>query len=104
MDVGSIIDDHRMEIEALCQTYRVLRLDVFGSVVRDDFDPEQSDVDFLVEFVPDPHRNRFRDYFALRDALARVLGRPVDLVMARAVANPYLRAAIDSERRPVYAA
>jgi alkanesulfonate monooxygenase SsuD/methylene tetrahydromethanopterin reductase-like flavin-dependent oxidoreductase (luciferase family) len=52
-------------------------------------------------------RGLFRDGhvdFALRDALARLLGRPVDLVMARALTNRYLEAAIDAERQPVYAA
>ncbi len=63
-----------------------------------------SDVDFLVDFEPDAERHRFRDYFDLREALAAVLGRPGDLVMARAVRNRYLKAAIESERRLVYAA
>lgn len=102
--IATLIDDHRAEIADLCRTFGVRRLDVFGSAVRDDFDPTRSDVDFLVDFVPDEDRNRFRDYFAFRDALARLLGRPVDLVMARALTNRYLVAAIDAERRLVYAA
>ncbi len=100
----TLIDDHLAGIEALCRAYGVRRLDVFGSVVRDDFDPDRSDVDFLVEFEPDEGRNRFRDYFDLREALAGLLGRPVDLVMARAVRNRYLKAAIDADRKLVYAA
>jgi predicted nucleotidyltransferase len=28
-------------------------MSLIGSVVRDDFDPEKSDVDVLVEFLPD---------------------------------------------------
>lgn len=102
--ISTLIDDHRAQIAVLCQRYGVRRLDVFGSAVRDDFDPNRSDVDFLVEFEPDSERNRFRDYFDLREGLVRLLGRPVDLVMARAVRNRYLRAAIESERRLVYAA
>lgn len=100
----TLIDDHRAQIADLCRTFGVRQLDVFGSAARDDFDPARSDVDFLVDFEPDEHRNRFRDYFALRDALARLLGRPVDLVMARALTNHYLEAAIDAERQVVYAA
>lgn len=100
----TLIEDHRAQIADMCRSFGVRRLDVFGSAVRDDFDPERSDVDFLVEFEPDEERNRFRDYFALRDALTRLLGRPVDLVMARAVTNRYLHAAIEAERRLVYAA
>jgi uncharacterized protein len=40
----------REELRALCRRFHVLRLDVFGSAARGDFDPERSDVDFLVEF------------------------------------------------------
>lgn len=100
----ALIDDHRDQISELCRSFGVRRLDVFGSAVREDFDPARSDVDFLVDFAHDEARNRFRDYFAFRDALARVLGRPVDLVMARALTNRYLEAAIDAERQLVYAA
>ncbi len=99
----TLIDDHRAEIADLCRAYGVQRLDVFGSVVRDDFDPQRSDVDFLVEFEPGavPPLSR---YLRLRDALAAIVGHPVDLIMARAVRNPYVKAAIESERRLVYAA
>ncbi len=99
----TLIDDHRAEIAALCRQYRVRRLEVFGSVVRDDFDPERSDVDFFVEFEPGAAPPLSR-YMRLRDALAAIVGHPVDLVMARAVRNPYVKAAIESERRPVFPA
>jgi predicted nucleotidyltransferase len=48
------IAQHRSGISAICQRYRIHRLEVFGSAARaDDFDPESSDADFLVEFAPD---------------------------------------------------
>jgi predicted nucleotidyltransferase len=48
------IAQHRSGISAICQRYRIHRLEVFGSAARaDDFDPEHSDADFLVEFAPD---------------------------------------------------
>lgn len=38
----------------ICQRYRICRLEVFGSAARgDDFVPETSNADFLVEFAPD---------------------------------------------------
>jgi predicted nucleotidyltransferase len=100
----ALIEDKRDDIEALCRRYGVKRLDVFGSAIRDDFDPDRSDVDLLVEFEPHPGSNMFHVYMDLRDALARLLGRPVDLVMASAVRNPYVRASIEATREPVYAA
>lgn len=102
--MSSIIDLHRAEIVQLCRTHRVRRLDVFGSVVRDDFDPARSDVDFLVEFEADPQLNTFHAYMDLRDDLARLLGRPVDLVMPAAIRNPYFRREIEVTRQPLYAA
>lgn len=42
-------DIPREEIAEICRRYRVQRLALFGSVIRDDFTPH-SDVDVLVEF------------------------------------------------------
>ena len=100
----TLIDDHRAEIEALCRRYRVRRLDVFGSAIRDDFDPERSDVDFLVEFQRGTSPLRLQTYFGFRESLAELLGRPVDLVMAGAVRNRYVKADIEATRVRVYAA
>ncbi len=44
------IASHRDELRALCRRFHVRRLDGFGSAARGDFDPAQSDLDFLVEF------------------------------------------------------
>jgi predicted nucleotidyltransferase len=35
-----------------CRQHRVLRMHLFGSALRDDFDPARSDLDLLVEFQP----------------------------------------------------
>jgi len=44
------IAQHRASIAAICLRYRISRLEVFGSAARaDDFDPANSDADFLVE-------------------------------------------------------
>ena len=40
----------RDELRAVCRRFHVRRLDLFGSAARGDFDPQRSDVDFLVEF------------------------------------------------------
>jgi predicted nucleotidyltransferase len=104
MPVTDLIAQHRASIETLCRTFHVRRLDVFGSVLRDDFDEERSDVDFIVEFDHDAGLNTFRAYMDLRLALAELLGRQVDLVMDGAIRNRYLRSEIESTRVPLYAA
>ena len=99
------IADKRDELVALCRRYRVARLEVFGSAARGtDFDPASSDADFLVEFGIHDDRKPLQQYFGFAKALRRTLGRPVDLIEAGAIRNPYLLAAIDKSRVLVYAA
>jgi hypothetical protein len=89
----------------LCRRFHVRRLDLFGSAARGDFDPERSDVDFLVEFDrTHPDALSLGTYFGLKEALEGLLGRPVDLVEPGAVRNPYLKASIEGSREPVFAA
>lgn len=40
------------ELHRLCRRYAVQRLAGFGSVTREDFDPDGSDLDLTVEFAP----------------------------------------------------
>ena len=95
---------HRSDISAICQRYRISRLEVFGSAARaDDFNPASSDADFLVEFAPDalPSLDAF---FGAKADLEQLLGRGVDLVEPGAVRNPYVLASINRNREAVYAA
>lgn len=98
------IANKREEMVELCQRYAVERLEVFGSAARGtDFNPETSDADFLVEFSSDSDLRPFDQYFGFAEALRDTLGRPVDLVEADMIRNPYLQASIDRSRELVYA-
>lgn len=93
------------EIRTLCARHRVRVLFLFGSAATSDFDPTRSDFDFLVEFLPDAPRTGLSGaYFALREDLSALLGRPVDLVEATALTNPYVASTIEQSKVPVYAA
>ena len=48
----AILEDRRDAIHAACERLRVVRFDVLGSVLRDDFESERSDIDLLVDFGP----------------------------------------------------
>lgn len=98
------IEAHLEKVTELCRQYHVRRLEVFGSGVRQDFDPSRSDVDLLVEFEPGSSLKALDQYFGLKESLESLLGRSVDLVVAGAVRNPYLRASIDRDRETLYAA
>ena len=90
-------------IARACELYGVQRLRVFGSVLTDRFDAESSDVDFLVDFLPE-NDDLFNDYFDLKAALERIVGRQVDLVDASAVHNPYFKASVFGSAQDLYAA
>lgn len=101
-----LVADNLPAIRALAERYGVARLELFGSAATDAFDPERSDVDFLVEFPPDyeigPWLSRF---FDLEADLSALLGRKVDLVMAKKTfRNPYFARSVEATRRLLYAA
>lgn len=100
----SVLEDKRQAIAEACARYRVLRLDVFGSALRDDFRPGESDVDLLVEFAPMNPHELVDAYFDLLDELRALLAVEVDLVMSDAVKNRFIAADIERTRRAVYAA
>jgi hypothetical protein len=99
-----LIEAQKQRIGELCRRFHVRRLEVFGSAARGgDFDPRRSDVDFLVEFDAGYRADAFDDYFDLKEGLESLLGRSVDLVVDRAIRNPYFRASVERSRQPVYA-
>ena len=100
---AELFDRHRDALGRLCRAHGVIRLDVFGSAAGDAFDPVRSDIDLLVEFGPQAAPDLFSHYFELKDALQRLFGRDVDLVMAGAVRNPVFARSVERSRRPLYA-
>ncbi|MGH8211517.1 MAG: nucleotidyltransferase family protein [Steroidobacteraceae bacterium] len=98
-----LIEDNLEEIGRVCRLYGVRKLEVFGSILRRDFDPERSDVDVIVEFEPRV-ANSFANFLSLKEALEVLLGRPVDLIELHAVRNRRLRYYIEQSKSPVYAA
>jgi predicted nucleotidyltransferase len=98
------IAQHRSGISAICQRYRIARLEVFGSAARgSDFDPAHSDADFLVEFAPGVQPG-LDSIFGAKADLEALLGRGVDLVEPAAVRNPYILVSINHSREAIYAA
>ena len=102
--VISLVAKQAEELDRLCRRYCVQRLDLFGSAsVQDDL-PEDSDLDFVVEFQPDALVAYADAYFGLLEALEQLFGRRVDLVVDSAIRNPYFREAVDESRTRIYAA
>jgi uncharacterized protein len=93
------ITQQRSAIDALCQRLHVRRLDLFGSAVRPDFDSKRSDLDFVVVFDELPPVEYADAFFALKDELEQLFGRPVDLVVEQAIRNPHFKERIEHERQ-----
>lgn len=97
------IERRRPELAALCRRFGVRRLEIFGSGATGGFRQDTSDLDFLVEFEPPAGPGYADRYFGLLEALEALFGRPVDLVVASAIRNPYFRESVDKTRAVLYA-
>jgi len=102
--MAPLLQQHLSEIRSLCRKYEVEQLEAFGSLARGDFDPDRSDIDFLVLFKPNSSRNADDQYFGLMEELQKLLSRTVDLVDIRAARNPYFIADALKNRVELYAA
>lgn len=102
--IPSFILDQQEAIHRLCVKLSISELCIFGSAVRVDFDPQKSDLDFLVEF-DDPEAPGISDrYFALADGLEQIFQRSVDLITRQSIKNRIFRETVDSTSLPLYAA
>jgi len=88
---------NRQAIVDFCRTRGIRKLSLFGSVVRDDFDPVRSDVDVLVELAPDTKVGLA--YFGWGEELSRIFGRKVDL---SSKLNKYIEKDVQREALTVY--
>ena len=84
-----IIEQHLAEIAALCRKYEVKYLELFGSAAREDFDPDRSDLDFVVDFLSQEWHGAADRWFGLQEGLEALFARKVDLVSLPDAKNPY---------------
>ncbi len=98
------IAERAAELEDLCRRHSVQQLSLFGSAATGTDDDLASDLDFLVDFQPPAFDDYANTYFGLLDALERLFGRPVDLVVRSAIRNPYFLQSVERTRTPVYEA
>jgi predicted nucleotidyltransferase len=88
-------------IAGICRRYHVSELSLFGSTARGEMRPD-SDVDFLVDFLPGA-RLGLLGVSSMKREFTALLGRRVDLAVKPAL-KPLIRSAVLAEARPVYAA
>jgi len=95
------LKDHIDQINQLCNTHKVRSLFAFGSVVSDKLKPE-SDIDLIVDIDSDDPIVYSDNYFALKFQLEDMFNRPIDLLEAKALKNPFLKKQIDNTKVLVY--
>jgi predicted nucleotidyltransferase len=100
----ALIQTRLSQLQDLCLAHHVARLELFGSSTGCTFNPEKSDLDFIVEFQPMSPVDRADNYFALLEGLEQLFERPIDLVEIACLTNPYFVAAIRPSREVLYAA
>lgn len=84
----------------LCRRWRIKRLSLFGSVLRDDFDVD-SDVDVLIAFCDDAEWSLW-DWIELVEELRQFFGRSVDVTEESGLRNPFRRQEIMRTRMVIY--
>ena len=88
-------------IAEICRRYGAKSLSLFGSILRDDF-TESSDVDILVEFLPQT-RIGLIGMAHMEAELGETIGRRVDLRTPGDLSR-YFRDEVVSHARPLHAA
>jgi predicted nucleotidyltransferase len=94
------------ELQGFCQRWQIRELAVFGSILREDFHADNSDVDFLAVFEPSS-RWSLLDRVRMESNLEALLNRKVNLLdreEVEASPNWLRRQTILESARTIYAA
>ena len=97
----SVLESHINDIKKLCSAHKVKELYAFGSVLTNQFNSE-SDIDFVVDFVPMDVSIYADNYFDLKFSLQKLFNRSIDLLEEKAIKNPYFRENLNQQRQLIY--
>ena len=82
--VASALQIPHEAVAKVCQRWGIVKMELFGSALRLDFDPARSDIDLMVTFAPG--RLPGWEFFAdLPNELSAIFGRKVDVLTRRSV-------------------
>lgn len=87
------------QIARFCRERGIRKLSLFGSVLREDFDPTRSDVDVLAEFLPGVRPGL--KFFGYGEELGEIIGHKVDFV-TEAWLSPHFRDEVLREAVTLY--
>lgn len=92
---------YKKEINALCANHKVKSLYAFGSVLTPHFNAN-SDIDLIVDFKEVDLKDYADNYFDFKLSLQDIFNRPVDLLEAQAIKNPYFKQVVNQTKELVY--
>lgn len=95
------IEELREQIEVLCRRYGVARLSLFGSITRAGEFNDESDVDFLVEFLPGVTHGF--SFFALEGELEDLIRRKTQLLTAEDLSRYFRREVVENAQEIYHA-
>lgn len=90
------------QIRAVCRRHPVRSLSAFGSAVTGHFEPGRSDIDLLVEMGDVSPVDYGNAYFSLLQELEEMFARPVDLVTAASLTNPFILSNVEVTKVMLY--
>jgi predicted nucleotidyltransferase len=91
--VRELVAAHRDELDAVLRKYGATNPRLFGSMARGDAE-NRSDVDVMVDLLPDERDSELLRISGLTVSLTRILGRPVDVVVPDLLRAPVSRTAM----------
>ena len=102
MRIKDEILTRREDFKTLCTNHKVKYLYAFGSSTNENFNPESSDIDLLVEIDDKDPLERGEKLISLWDKFENFFHRKVDLLTDSSIRNPFLRKNIDNSKVLIY--
>lgn len=102
MNLPNEIESKLKELFELCSKYKVKKLFVFGSVSSGKFNPDNSDIDFIVELDNLPPVEKGEILMKFWFELEQLFERKVDLLSEKTIINPYLKKDIENSKLLLY--
>ena len=100
-----LVEKQRSRLDELCRSYRVKRLELFGSAIDPArFEQAQATLISLSNFSRCLQGSTQKHIWPFLNSLQDLFKLSIDLIEIKAVANPYLLESINETRSPIYAA
>jgi uncharacterized protein len=99
--IPKVIQKSKVKIIEICRKHKIRELSIFGSQVRGDF-TDESDFDFLVDFLPDADISFF-ELGSIQTELEEIVKTDVDLVPKKGL-KELIRPYVLAEAEVIYAA